>query len=166
MGRDKAGLPYRGATLGEAVAQAVTEAVGTAVLVGKGGGGYKWIPDLYPGEGPLGGVLTALADTAAEWNLIVACDLPELTPEFLRNLMKTAEACAGDVVVPTSPRGLEPLCAAYHHRSGAGLRAAFESGVRKVAAALQEVRMVTMPVAEITLFQNVNTPEEWAPYAQ
>ena len=77
MGRDKARLPFRGGTLSSAVANAVREAAGNAILVGNpelGG-----IPDLYPGEGPLGGILTVLHHTSSEWNLVVACDLPEIT---------------------------------------------------------------------------------------
>jgi molybdopterin-guanine dinucleotide biosynthesis protein A len=58
MGRDKARLPYRGGALAEWVAHAVDAAAGSVTLIGNPELG---IPDLYPGEGPLGGILTALA---------------------------------------------------------------------------------------------------------
>src|SRR5438132_12062068 len=94
MGRDKAGLPYQGGTLAGAVARAVEAAAGSAILVGNPGLGG--IPDLYPGEGPLGGILTALNHTTTEWNLIVACDMPELTSSFLSGLLAQAETAACD----------------------------------------------------------------------
>lgn len=168
MGRDKALLPFRGQTLAHAVARAVEQAAGNAVLVGHPtiAPGCRVIPDLYPGEGPLGGILTALADTAAAWNLIVACDMPELTAPFLLGLLEAAEASAADALVPAGPSGRpEPLCAVYHLRARGPLESAFRAGARKVTAALEGLRVVRFPVAEMRPFQNVNTPEDWSGYA-
>lgn len=38
------------------------------------------LPDRYPGEGPLGGVATALTYARTGWVLVVPCDLPALAP--------------------------------------------------------------------------------------
>jgi molybdopterin-guanine dinucleotide biosynthesis protein A len=170
MGRDKALLPFRGGALAQAVARAVEEAAGSAVLVGNPqlaqSLGYTAIPDLYPGEGPLGGILTALAHSRASWNLVTACDMPELTAPFLTRLLDAAEAAAADVLLPEGPSGRpEPLCAVYHAGSRDAMEAAFRAGERKVMRALAGLRSATLPVAEIVHFQNVNTPEDWAGYA-
>jgi molybdopterin-guanine dinucleotide biosynthesis protein A len=170
MGRDKALLPFRGGLLGEMVARAVAEAAGSAVLVGNTALGEKLgfpaIPDLYPGEGPLAGILAALAHTTADWNLIVACDMPGLTAGFLGGLLDGAERAGAAVLLPAGPAGRpEPLCAVYRRRSRAPIEAAFQRGVRKVAAALEEAGALTLPVPDIAPFQNVNTPEDWAGYA-
>jgi molybdopterin-guanine dinucleotide biosynthesis protein A len=169
MGRDKALLEYRGRTLVELVAGSVRAATGAAALVG----GcvrlpeFGFVPDLHPGEGPLGGILTALRDSTADWNLIVACDMPAIRPTFLVELLAAAERSAGDALVPAGPSGqLEPLCAVYHRRCYPPLAQAFGRGIRKVAVALNEVRGVVWPVAEVSYFQNVNTPEDWALYGR
>ena len=167
MGRDKALLPFQGGSLAGFVARLVTQAAGSASLVGSAQRhavvGYPVIEDLYPGEGPLGGILTALQNTTADWNLIVACDMPRLSTPFLTRLLEAAADSGCGALVPAGPSGLlEPLCAVYHRHSLAVLGAAFGSGVRKVATALEGARVTVLPVTEITHFQNVNTAEEWA----
>ena len=166
MGRDKARLPFRGSTLAQFVARTVESAAGNAVLVGDPTRyqefGYPVIADEYPGEGPLGGILTALQHTGADWNLVVACDMPGLSGEFLRQLFEIAEQSPATALVPAGPSGRpEPLCALYHRRAFGALESAFRAGQRKVTAALAELPAQILPVAEVSVFQNVNTPEEW-----
>ena len=164
MGRDKARLPFRGGTLSAAVADAVREAAGSAILVGNPDLGG--ISDRYPGEGPLGGILTALHHTSAEWNLIVACDLPELTSAFLRRLMEEAEARGCDALLPHAPGGRpEPLCAVSRRSARERLAEQFAAGIRKVTRGLEGLDVYHLEVRETLQFQNVNTPEDWADYA-
>jgi molybdopterin-guanine dinucleotide biosynthesis protein A len=170
MGCDKALLPFRGGLLGESVARAVRSAAGSAVLVGNPRRyqplGYPAIPDLYPGAGPLGAVLTALHHTSADWNLVAACDMPGLSGEFLGILIDAAGRSGADALVPIGPSGRpEPLCAVYRRRSLPLLEHALGRGVRCVRAALEELRATLISVPELTPFQNVNTPEDWANYA-
>jgi molybdopterin-guanine dinucleotide biosynthesis protein A len=171
MGRDKALLPAPGGgTLGQYVARMVRRASGSAVLVGNpqryAAPGYPAIPDLYPGEGPLGGILTALKHTSADWNLLTACDMPGLTESFLSRLLDAAEQSPAEALLPVGPAGrLEPLCGVYRKSALPALEAAFAAGVRQLSAAARRVpglRMVPFEVSEVSIFQNVNTPEEWA----
>jgi molybdopterin-guanine dinucleotide biosynthesis protein A len=165
MGRDKALLPFRGGSLAGAVAQTIERAAGSVVVVGRPDfPGYPAIPDRYPDEGPLGGILTALEHTSAEWNLIVACDMPELDADFLRGLLDRAEASGSDALIPYSPRP-EPLCAVYHRRAKDALAREFARGVRKIMVAMETLDVQAWDTAEVTHFQNVNTPEDWAGYA-
>jgi molybdopterin-guanine dinucleotide biosynthesis protein A len=167
MGRDKALLPYGGGVLVQTVARAVELAAGSATLVGDpvpyGRLGYPVIPDAYRDEGPLGGILTALRHTSADWNLVAACDMPRLTARFLRRLLDRAERSGVDVVIPAGPSGRpEPLCAVYHRRAQPALEAAFRRGVRQAAAVLQAAPSTLLKMPEVSIFQNVNTPVEWA----
>jgi len=170
MGRDKALLSFHGSPLAQFVARTVASAAGSAVLVGDPDRyhifGYPVIADLYPGAGPLSGILTALSHTQADWNLVVACDMPRLSAKFLSGILETAEQSASDAVLPVGPGGrLEALCAAYHRSSRDAIEEAFTQGERKITAALKALRILEWPTAEATPFQNVNTPEDWAPYA-
>jgi molybdenum cofactor guanylyltransferase len=168
MGRDKALLDAGGVPLVRRVAEMVADAAGRVALVGDparyAGLGYPVVADLFPGCGPLAGIQAALAATAADWNLILACDMPEARPGFLAWLLETAERRDCDCLLPTGPRGVEPLCAVYHRRCEPTIRGALERGVRKVLDGLAGLRVETVPVEEARAFRNINTPEEWLEY--
>jgi molybdopterin-guanine dinucleotide biosynthesis protein A len=165
MGRDKARLPFRGSELVRVVADAVALAAGNITLIGHSE--QTAIPDRYPGDGPLGGILTALHHTVSDWNLIVACDMPEVSGGFLSELVTRAMRSAADVLLPYGSDGLpQPLCAVYHRRALTGMEWHFSRGVRKVTEALEGLAVERLAVAELAVFQNVNTPEDWAAYAR
>ena len=65
--------------------------------------GIEVIADRWPGEGPLGGIITVLEVTAKrpakdEWNLIVSCDMPFLTAEWLGHLTQRAMKSSAQAV--------------------------------------------------------------------
>jgi len=164
MGRDKARLPFRGGHLAGAVAAAVAGAVGNVTLVGHPE--LPGIPDLYPGQGPLGGILSALTHSGTPWSLIAACDLPEVSVPFLSALLERAMRSPAAVVLPAGPDGRpQPLCALYHQRARVPLEDQFARGVRRVGQALAGLEVEPVRVGEIRHFHNVNTPEDWVPYA-
>ena len=167
MGRDKALLPFRGRPLAAAIGRAVAEAAGSVTVVGRSELlDFPAIPDRYPGEGPLGGIVTALAHTSAEWNLVVACDMPAVTAEFLRDLLDRAEAAGRDALIPHGPSGRpEPLCAVYRRSAVERLEREFGRGVRKVMDAVGQLDVEVWRVSQVAHFENVNTPEEWAGHA-
>jgi molybdopterin-guanine dinucleotide biosynthesis protein A len=169
MGQDKASLPFQGKTLVEHVAAAVAEAAGSVTLVGPPDRyqnlGFPILPDRRPGAGPLGGIYTALYAARADWNLIVACDMPGISAEFLKSVLAAAESSGADCLIPSGPSGQpEPLCAVYHSRCLAAICAALDRNVRKVTDGLAGLRIASWPVADSRVFRNVNTPEERAQY--
>jgi molybdopterin-guanine dinucleotide biosynthesis protein A len=166
MGCDKALLRFRGGTLVGEVCRAVEEAAGCVTLVGhRQPPPVRAIPDLYPGEGPLGGILTALHDSHADWNLIVACDMPGVHFHFLRRLLTLADASAAQAIMPCGPLAQpQPLCAVYHRSARGAIQTVFNGGVRAVHEAISRLIVQLVPVADAEVLQNVNTPEDWAAY--
>ena len=129
--------------------------------------------DRWPGQGPLGGILTALQSSAQRsaesiWNLIVSCDMPFLTRDWLEFLCQRAQRSAAQVAVAESANGLEPLCACWKTTSMPSVQAAFDSGVRKVSDAMKRLPMEVLDVSvwkrfdtKGRLFWNVNTPADY-----
>jgi molybdopterin-guanine dinucleotide biosynthesis protein A len=167
MGGDKALLPYQGRTLVEHIAQAVRDAAGSATLIGPPERyralGFPVVADIIEDRGPLGGILTALTVSPAEWNLVVACGMPALNAPFLLSLFSAAEESGGHCLIPCSTAGRpEPLCAVYHRGCLAGVREAIDAGRLTVRDALAGLNAVYHPVPGTAWSENLNTPKDWA----
>jgi len=172
MGSAKALLEIGGVPLLLRTVRLVESVAEPVTVIGNAGAyeslGLRAIDDDLPGAGPLGAIATALRASSAQWNLVVACDLPHLTREWLEYLARRAAASTADAVLPMNARGAEPLCAAYHKRGEAAIRAAIERGVRKVTDGLKELRIETIEPAEWKafdsdgfLFKNMNSPADY-----
>lgn len=172
MGRNKALLEIGGEALIERTARLVGEVVEKPIVVAPkamfAGFGLECAEDDWPGAGPLGGIATALRATKTEWNLVVACDLPYLTKEWLDYLAERAKASPADAVIPENTRGAEPLCAFYRKRGEVSIRGALERGVRKVTEGLAGLMIERIAPqewksfdSEGLLFKNMNTPADY-----
>jgi len=177
FGKDKALVELAGKTMLARTIELVASICSEAMLVaGEGkysGGPAPLIADRWPGQGPLGGILTALQASKRrgllfEWNLIVSCDMPFLTREWLEFLCERSERSAAQVVVAESPNGLEPLCACWKTASASGVQTTFDSGIRKVTEAMKRLPMEVLDESvwkrfdtEGRLFWNMNTPADF-----
>jgi molybdenum cofactor guanylyltransferase len=102
---------------------------------------FGW-PDAQGGQpGPLAGIATALDASNTVWNLILACDLPYLTPEWLDWLLGRATASGRQIVMPRTSGGVEPLAAVYRRECAGPIVASLARGVRKVTDAMEEFRI-------------------------
>jgi molybdopterin-guanine dinucleotide biosynthesis protein A len=125
--------------------------------------------DLYPGRGPLAGIHAALHSSQSEWNLVLAVDLPFLTPEFLRFLLVEARHSSAVVTVPSAGSRLHPLCAVYRRQFLVPAGRALAAGRNRIDALFPELPVRTISEDELTaagfharMFRNLNTPEDWA----
>ena len=169
MGRDKALLESGGKRLVDRVAEAVACAAGNVTLIGDpvlyGGLGYPVLADRLPGCGPLGGICTALDASKAEWNLILACDMPGVRADFLKSLLDAAVRRGVDCLLPVGESGLpEPLCAVYRRGAARAIGQALAGGIRKITDALAGLRVELLPADDAGQFRNLNTPEDWIEY--
>lgn len=172
MGRAKAMLPFAGKPLVVHLARLTATVGETPVIIGPQGEcdvmGFRVVADDKRNLGPLGGICTALRITTYEWNLIVGCDLPFLTVEWLEFLASRSMDSPADVVIPVNARGYEPLCAMYRKRAHEPIAAALARGVRKITDGLAELTLARIEPAEWKafdprgrLFKNINTPADY-----
>jgi molybdopterin-guanine dinucleotide biosynthesis protein A len=177
FGSDKACAVLNGQAMRTRISALLKDVTGDVTVVAPDGRydslGLRILSEPWPGQGPLGGIVAALSDARAKhqkdaWCLIVGCDMPFLSREWLAHLCETATHSPADVIVPQSPNGLEPLCACWNTRGMTALQAAFESGVRRVTEAMMRLRVEVLDEKDWKrfdsagrLFWNMNTPADY-----
>ena len=123
------------------------------------------VPDVVVGAGAIGGIYTAVTTSPRDRTIIVACDMPYLTPALAVLLARPSDA---DVVIPRSANGLEPLCATWSVRTVESIRRSIGDGVLKVVSVLEELRVEEIGPEVLAscdphglLFVNINTPHDY-----
>ena len=123
--------------------------------------------DLYPGAGPLGGLLTGLSAADSFPAIAVACDMPFLEPALLRGLLKVMQGY--DAAVPVKDDRPQPLCAAYAETCIDSLKARLEANQLRMTDWLDDIRVRRIldedwqPLdPEGLSFFNLNTPDDLA----
>jgi molybdopterin-guanine dinucleotide biosynthesis protein A len=127
--------------------------------------GVRVVEEPVRGMGPLGGILSGLQMSGSDENFILACDMPFIKREAVAFVM---EGLAGyQVCVPRTPKGLEPLHAAYRRDCIDAIARQLESGNLKVIDFYDEVSVHFIPWEELMRFDqagrllyNINSPED------
>ena len=162
MGRDKALIAVDGLPLAVRAATVLRDA-GASAVVAVGGDlhalealGLDARTDLYPGEGPLGAILTAFDAARTDLVVVLACDLPSVDAATVSRLLEIVGDHAA--AVPMTDRA-HPLCAVYRvSRCAALLGEAFAAGERAVHRALEAVDVGRVDLPDPDVLRNVNRP--------
>jgi molybdenum cofactor guanylyltransferase len=179
MGTDKAiiRLTADGPTLIERVLAAVRAVADDVLIVANDDrlafAGPRIVPDAVPGAGPLGGIYSAVTAARHEHCLVVACDMPFLSPALLRAM--AAQARDYDVLAPYLAAGenrqgaadgvYETLHAIYGRGARPAIRTQLLAGRYKIVGFFPDVRVRAIAEGDVRQYDpallckfNVNTP--------
>ncbi len=172
MGRDKARVEWHGEPLVARVARALGACVARVRLVlrpeAESPLDLARIDDRRPERAPIVGLEAALGACEASAVLVAACDLPQIEPRLLLALLALCPAEGGpDAIVPSGPRGPEPLLAIYRPRVLPELRARIERGELSLLGLVGSLDTLLVPERDLRIFdpdlasfRNVNRPED------
>jgi len=154
LGRNKALEKIGGVTVIERVVMSLKPIVNHLVIVTADGKNHlitissaKFVADIYPGKGPLGGIYTGLSASRTELNIAVACDMPFLNTELFKHMLKLARGF--DAVIPRTKESLfEPLHAVYSRTCLQVIKNHLESEQLSIRAFLAEVKVRYIEEAE------------------
>lgn len=166
MGEDKASYIVDGVAMAERVALAAKDAgasevlfIGGSAQIVKGMSG-TWKKDAWPGEGPLGGLITALKCSSHDAVVVLSCDMPFITPAVVSSLV--AALADAQASVGRTDR-LNWLCAAWSKSECLStLQSVWKRNERAMhrAAVLLDVAEVPVPAVAV---RNINSPDDLAP---
>ena len=113
MGHDKAHVEFDGAPAAARIARLLAGLVSEVLIVGGSPpdvAGARPVADVEGPQCSLRGLVSALSAASSDCVLVVATDLPFVTPDLLLALVAWPEA---DAVVPRDANGRHALCALY-----------------------------------------------------
>ena len=180
MGRDKHSLELAGVPIILRTLQLVLPLTKKVTIVGSASLslplGVMAVADDYhdlptetgKSKSPLFGIATALLHSQSPWVLILACDLPYLTGEWLAWLIAHAEKSGAQIVMPYTAQNPQPLAAVYCRECGPAIVRSLRSGVRRVKDALAQFTIEALPEsewhqfdAEGIMLKSMNTPADY-----
>ena len=175
FGSPKALAAWKDGTLVEAVLGILSARFPSVmVIVKKPGDLYclndvrvKVIPDLIEGFHPLGGIYSALEQSASEWVFVCGCDMPFIRPELSRALWRTRSGF--QAVVPVWQGKRQPLCAFYARSAKKEIARALKRKDYAVHAALDPLsvkfldeRLIRTADPDGLSFNDIDTREDYA----
>ncbi|MBU8880989.1 molybdenum cofactor guanylyltransferase [Bacillus sp. FJAT-29790] len=173
MGTNKALLKINGKTVIEIIAKELEKTVSDIIIVTNTFEDYQFlglrmVEDQWKGMGPLAGIHAGLELSSTDKNLIVACDMPFISSEIGKDLLKLLEDY--QAAVPRISGQLHPLFAAYRKEVQGEICKSLERQQLQIWKFLQSVdtkivteddlRKLDLPYKDHHFF-NMNHPEEF-----
>jgi molybdopterin-guanine dinucleotide biosynthesis protein A len=170
MGADKATLPFKGEPLWARQFRSLRELQPEALWLSARvppawrPPDVEFVADEPPSRGPLSGVAAALRRLPTSHLLVLAVDLPRMTPDHLRKLCALARPGCG--VIPQRGGLFEPLCALYPVEAASAAQSALAGHdvslqhFAKVLLEHNQLQIHPLSPTEEPLYRNVNTPAD------
>ena len=171
LGRDKATLPWGEATLWEHQLQTLRNISPTEILVSARTdpswrpSDVRFVEDCEPLQGPLSGLLSALAEMKGSHLVALAVDMPFMTADYLCSLIEDCAAACG--ASPFLNRTAEPLAAVYPVEALPFVEARHKSGTDVSLRSLIDVlierdlmKVIKVDPTQAGLFRNINQVED------
>ncbi|MDN4502410.1 molybdenum cofactor guanylyltransferase [Alteromonadaceae bacterium BrNp21-10] len=161
MGQDKAKLELHGQSLLQRCQQQLQATSVNEVLIS--GRGPEHIADVYPQQGPLGGIHGVMQNSDFDGFLFVPVDMPAMSAVYLQPLLDAGShqstICYFDgynlpVYIPRQPEILD-----YIENQ---LR---DNGKRSVYSLLTAFPALVLPPPAEAVMQNINEPQQWQQFS-
>ncbi|HDJ33197.1 MAG TPA: molybdenum cofactor guanylyltransferase [Bacteroidetes bacterium] len=173
MGTDKALLPWGKTSMLEHAANRLRSVCHEVVISSNDRKhripGFALIPDIVPGIGPLGGILSVMKHRNDDYFLVLSVDLPLVTAAILEQILSFRKSYS--LVIPVNSNGMpQPTCACYHRKLLPLMEQMMRQGVYSLRPLIGHPECFSLPVQDFPdtftpdTFININHPEIYEKY--
>jgi len=126
------------------------------------------VPDMYPGLGPLGGLVTAMNQSSSDYIWLVGCDMPYISSAAALAMKMTLEQSDADAIIPVEEGMVHPLHAVYRASSKPIAEEVLAGQQFSMMAYLSSITCIEVTPSYYEQYQipfdftvNMNTPTEY-----
>ena len=120
------------------------------------------VKDMYPGEGPLGGVITGLLTAHLDHAVVLSNDLMGIDAGTIETMLGFSQKA--DLVVPVVEGISQVLSGLWKVSSVEALLEEYELGTRSLKSAIKKLSVFEIYEFEAAKFANANTPSDIIEY--
>ena len=120
--------------------------------------GMKTVPDIMPGCGPLSGIHAALSLSHSEYVLVVSCDIPLISPKYIRELI---DIYPGADITIYKHKMFEPLCAIYRRTCIDVLKELIDHGEYRILDLFPSLNVRVLRIDAAESFRSINTLQDY-----
>lgn len=173
MGQDKALIAWDGIPLLQRVCQVASQCCQQVYILTPWPERYQeivtdfndqFLVESNPGQGPLVALAQALAELPTEWILLLACDLPLLQVEIIRDWAARLNNIPDSILatVPQQENFWQPTCGFYRREALPELEKFIQQGGRSFQTWLDQIPVDPILLDErlSNMLFNCNTPQD------
>lgn len=164
MGSCKAELPWGGKTLVEHQADRIMALGITDIMVSgysRPVTGTRYVPDLYPEKGPLGGIHACLCAAKSAACFVISVDAPLFSPDGMKMLIEAHLAGDSSITVAEHCGTLEPLIGVYDSSLSDATEEILQGTNTSVKRLLDQTGFAVCEFSDENSVRNCNTPDEY-----
>ena len=164
MGSCKAELPWGGKTLVEHQADKIMS-LGISDIIVSGYSrpvtGTRFVPDIYPEKGPLGGIHACLCAAKSAACFVISVDAPLFSPDEMKLLMEMHLAGDSPITVAEHCGTPEPLIGVYDCALSDAAEEILQGTNTSVKRLLDRIGFAPCEFSDKNSVRNCNTPDEY-----
>ena len=168
MGIPKGEMDFLGRPLIERPIDALVEAGASEVIIVGGkpfvakAKGVRTVEDVYPDEGPLGGLITGLLNARMDQAMVLSNDLMSIDGSTIRRILDFGQLA--DLAIPMAGGVPQVLTALWKVSCLKVLESAFKSGSRSLKSVIRNLDVVEILELDDAKFVNANTQSDIIEY--